>query len=93
MLGVVAVGGELILLNLVQVVAVLLGDGSVVGRIEVTAVAVPCEHLGIACRPCAGGNALRVGVLIPACDACYGDDGLEAGNAGGGQTELGGACV
>ena len=92
-LGVVAVGGELILLDLVQVVAVLLGDGSVIGRIEVAAVAVPCEHLGIACRPCAGGNTLRVGVLIPACDACYGNDGLETGNAGGGQTELGGACV
>ena len=92
-LGVVAVGGELILLDLIQIVAVLLGDGSVVGRIEVTAVAVPCEHLRIACRPCAGGNALRVCVLIPACDACYGDDGLEAGNAGGGQTELSGACI
>ena len=86
-LGVVAVALELILLDLVHVVAVLFGDGGVVVRIEVAAVAVPAEPLGVV-DAAVGGNALRVGVLIPACDAGDGDDGLKAGDAGRCQTEL-----
>ena len=86
-LRVVAVALELILLDLVHIVAVLFGDGRVVVRIEVAAVAVPAEPLGVA-DGAVGGNALRVGVLVPACDAGDGDDGLKAGNAGRRQTEL-----
>ena len=86
-LGVVAVALELILLDLVHVVAVLFGDGRVVVRIEVAAVAVPAEPLGVV-NEAVGGDALRVGVLIPARDAGDGDDGLKAGDAGRCQTEL-----
>lgn len=83
---------QLILLNLIQVVAVLLGDGSIVGLIQITAIAVPCQILGVA-YVAAGGNALGVGVLIPAGNTCNRNDGLQALNAGGSQTKLGGTSV
>ena len=90
-LAVVAVECELIVLDLIQILAVAVGDGGVIVRVEITAGAVPCEPVAIS--DSAGGNALGVGVFIPACNAGDGDDGLQTFHAGGSQTELGGAGV
>ena len=89
---VVAVALPLVLLELVEVVAVLLLDGCPVLLVQVPAGAVPGQPVGVS-GVTVGGDALGVGVLIPAGDAGHGDDGLQALHAGGGQAELGGAGV
>ena len=90
-LAVVAVERVLVGAQLVEVAAVLVGDGAVVRVVEVAAGAV--EGQIVAVGDAGGAGALGVGVLIPARDARDGDDGLQTGDAGGGQTELGGARV
>ena len=89
---VVAVALPLVIADLVEVVAVLLLDGGPVLRVQVPAGAVPGQPVGVS-GVTVGGDALGVGVLIPAGDAGHGDDGLQALHAGGGQAELGGAGV
>ena len=92
MVAVVAVALPLVIADLVEVVAVLLLDGGPVLRVQVPAGAVPGQPVGVS-GVTVGGDALGIGVLIPAGDAGHGDDGLQALHAGGGQAELGGAGV
>ena len=89
---VIAVQGQLIHADLVEVVAIVLLDGRPIGVIQVAARAVPGQVIGVG-GVTAGRNALRVGVLIPAGDAGHRDNGLQALHAGSSQTKLGGTGI
>ena len=69
-----------------------LGSGNSSLAVQITAGAVSGQGVGVG-RAAAGGNALRVGILIPAGDTGHRNDGLQTLHTGGGQAELGGAGI
>ena len=91
-LAVVAVQISLNIVNGLKVVAVIRFDFVPIIGIQLSAGAVTGQCVGVS-RLAVGGNALRVGILIPAGNTGHGDDGLQTCHAGGSQTELGGTGV
>ena len=89
---VIPVGGQLVLPDLIEVVSILAGNGVPVRLIQVPAGAVPGQPVAVS-GVAPGGNALGVGILIPAGNPRHGDDGLQPLHPSGGQAELGGAGV
>ena len=91
-LAVVAVQISLNIVNGLKVVAVIRFDFVPIIGIQLSAGAVTGQCVGVS-RLAVGGNALRVGVLIPAGDTGHGNDGLQTLHAGSCQTELGSSGV
>ena len=89
---VVAVQISLNIVNGLKVVAVIRFDFVPIIGIQLSAGAVTGQCVGVS-RLAVGGNALRVGILIPAGDTGHGDNGLQTGHAGSCQTELGSSGV
>ena len=91
-LAVVAIQISLNIVNGLKVVAVIRFDFVPIIGIQLSAGAVTGQCVGVS-RLAVGGNALRVGVLIPAGDTGHGNNGLQTGHTGGSQTELGGTGI
>ena len=72
---VVAVQLVLDIIDGLEIVAVVLLDVVPIGVIQLSAGAVTCQCIGVGSFA-VGGNSLRVGILIPAGNACHGNDGL-----------------
>ena len=89
---IVTVQRHLVIINTVEVLLVNSLHAVPVVFINITASAVETEVIRI-CRITASGDTLRVGVLVPACNACNRNDGLEVCNAGGGDCEVSRAAV
>ena len=89
---VVAVQISLNIVNGLKVVAVIRFDFVPIIGIQLSAGAVTGQCVGVS-RLAVGGNALRVGILIPAGDTGHGNNGLQTGHTGGSQAELGGTGI
>ena len=89
---VVTVQRNLIVVNTIKICRVSLLDGVpfCIVLIQTSVNIAPCtiERQIITICYTAGGNTLRVGVLIPACDTCNRNDSLKALNAGRSNCEV-----
>ena len=88
---VVAVQLNLIIINTVEICLIGVFDAVPVIFVNVAACAFKRKIITV-CNTI-GRNTLRIGVFIPACDACNRNDGLEALNAGRGYCKVGCTAV
>ena len=89
---IVTVQRHLVIINTVEVLLVNILHAVPVVFINITASAVETEVIRI-CRITASRDTLRVGVLIPACDTCNRNDGLEVCYTGRRNCKVGRAAV
>ena len=89
---IVTVQRNLIIINTVEVLLVNILHAFPVVFINITTSAVETEVIRI-CRITASRDTLRVGVLIPACDTCNRNDGLEVCYTGRRNCKVGRAAV
>ena len=89
---VVTVQLNLVIINTVKICLIGVFDAVPVIFVNVAASAVETEVIRI-CRITASRDTLRVGVLIPACNACNRNDGLKALNTSGSDCEVSRATV
>ena len=89
---VVTVQRHLVIINTVEVLLVNILHAVPVVFINITASAVETEVIRI-CRITASRDTLRVGVLIPACDTCNRNNGLEVCYTGRRNCKVGRAAV
>ena len=94
---VVTIQRNLIIVNTVEICRVNILDGVPfrIIRIHTSVDIASCTHERQMITICytAGGNTLRIGVLVPACNACNRNDGLKALNTGGSDCEVSRAAV
>ena len=84
---VIAVQCDLIVVNAVQIRLIGVLDRVPVVLVDVAARTVQTEVIRV-CRIVGGRNTLRVGVFIPACNACNRNDGFQTLDAGGSHSEI-----
>ena len=89
---IVTVQRHLVIINTVEVLLVNILHAVPVVFINITTSAVETEVIRVS-RIRVGGNALRIGIIIPACNACNRNDGLKALNTGGSDCEVSRAAV
>ena len=94
---IVTVQRNLIVVNTIKICRVSLLDGVpfciVLIQTSVNIASCTIERQIITICYTAGGNTLRIGVLIPACNACNRNDSLKALNTGGSDCEVSRAAV
>ena len=97
MRAVVTIQRNLIIVNTVEICWVNILDGFpfCIVLIQTSVNIAPCtiERQIITICYIVGGNTLRIGVLVPACNACNRNDGLKALNTGGSDCEVSRAAV
>ena len=94
---IVTIQRNLIIVNTVEICRVNILDGFpfCIVLIQTSVNIAPCtiERQIITICYIVGGNTLRIGVLVPACNACNRNDGLKALNTGGSDCEVSRAAV